>query len=166
VLESAARAITYFLDVHVDSTARKVVDVPGAVAAFCKTLVLFPISDSTDPETARLSRDVAEQVQRGREREAQPHPLSLAPALLTCLSIALFLQSVKVLELLCRREAKAVFEADGLQCLLTFVNTNGHNVHKDTLQCSLSVQLHPTSHITASVVSYLPPSSWGMCGEV
>jgi hypothetical protein len=64
VLESAARAITYFLDVHVDSTARKVVDVPGAVAAFCKTLVLFPISDSTDPETARLSRDVAEQVQR------------------------------------------------------------------------------------------------------
>jgi hypothetical protein len=82
------------------------------------------------------------------------------------LSIALFLQSVKVLELLCRREAKAVFEADGLQCLLTFVNTNGHNVHKDTLQCSLSVQLHPTSHIAASVVSYLPPSSWGMCGEV
>eukprot|EP00281_Chroomonas_sp_CCMP1168_P023113 CAMPEP_0206233448 /NCGR_PEP_ID=MMETSP0047_2-20121206/11995_1 /ASSEMBLY_ACC=CAM_ASM_000192 /TAXON_ID=195065 /ORGANISM="Chroomonas mesostigmatica_cf, Strain CCMP1168" /LENGTH=449 /DNA_ID=CAMNT_0053657333 /DNA_START=37 /DNA_END=1384 /DNA_ORIENTATION=+ len=108
VLESSARAITYFLDVHVDSTARKVVDVPGAVAAFCKALVLFPISDSMDPDTARMSRDVAE-------------------------------QSVKVLELLCRREAKAVFEAEGLQCLLTFVNSNGHNVHKDTLQCSLSV---------------------------
>eukprot|EP00283_Hemiselmis_rufescens_P007359 CAMPEP_0173430468 /NCGR_PEP_ID=MMETSP1357-20121228/8878_1 /TAXON_ID=77926 /ORGANISM="Hemiselmis rufescens, Strain PCC563" /LENGTH=355 /DNA_ID=CAMNT_0014394801 /DNA_START=282 /DNA_END=1345 /DNA_ORIENTATION=+ len=108
VLESAARAITYFLDVHVDSTARKVVDVPGAVAAFCKALVLFPISDDTDPDTARMSRDVAE-------------------------------QSVKVLELLCRREAKSVFEAEGLQCLLTFVTSNGSNVHKDTLQCSLSV---------------------------
>lgn len=82
------------------------------------------------------------------------------------MSIAIFSQSVKVLELLCRREAKAVFEADGLQCLLTFVNTNGHNVHKDTLQCSLSVRLHPTFHVTASAESSLPSSSWGMCGEI
>ncbi len=36
-------------------------------------------------------------------------------------------------------QAKAVFEAEGLQYLLTFVNSNGSNVHKDTLQCSLSV---------------------------
>jgi hypothetical protein len=35
VLDGAARAIAYFMDVHVDSTARKVVEVPGAVKAFC-----------------------------------------------------------------------------------------------------------------------------------
>jgi len=44
-----------------------------------------------------------------------------------------------VLELLCRREARAVFEAEGLQCLLTFVNANASTVHRDSLQCSLSV---------------------------
>jgi len=108
VLESAARAITYFLDVHVDSTARKVVEVPGAVKAFCKALVIFPLADVGDPDMTRMSRDVAE-------------------------------QSVKVLELLCRREARAVFEAEGLQCLLTFVNSNASTVHRDSLQCSLSV---------------------------
>ena len=48
------------------------------------------------------------------------------------------LQSI-VLELLCRREARAVFEAEGLQCLLTFVNSNASSVHRDSLQCSLSV---------------------------
>eukprot|EP00960_Hanusia_phi_P070532 767330-Hanusia_phi.AAC.6 len=108
VLESAARAITYFLDVHVDSTARKVVEVNGAVKAFCKALVLFPIKNSDDLDTIRMSRDVAE-------------------------------QSVKVLELLCRREARAVFEADGLQSLLHFVNANASTLHNDTLQSSLSV---------------------------
>mmetsp|Transcript_66919 Transcript_66919/g.139481 ORF Transcript_66919/g.139481 Transcript_66919/m.139481 type:complete len:503 (+) Transcript_66919:158-1666(+) len=109
VLESAARAITYFLDVHVDSTARKVVEVPGAVKAFCRALVIFPLdSSAADPESMRLSRDVSE-------------------------------QSVKVLELLCRREAKVVFEAEGLQCLLAFVSANASTLHKDTLQCSLSV---------------------------
>ena len=61
VLESAARAITYFLDVHVDSTARKVVEVPGAVKAFCKALVIFPLADVGDPDMTRMSRDVAEQ---------------------------------------------------------------------------------------------------------
>ena len=61
VLESAARAITYFLDVHVDSTARKVVEVPGAVKAFCKALVIFPLADVSDPDMTRMSRDVAEQ---------------------------------------------------------------------------------------------------------
>jgi hypothetical protein len=35
VRDGAARAIAYFMDVHVDSTARKVVEVPGAVKAFC-----------------------------------------------------------------------------------------------------------------------------------
>jgi hypothetical protein len=56
VLESAARAITYFLEVHVDSTARKVVEVAGAVKAFCKALVIFPSNDNVDPDSARVSR--------------------------------------------------------------------------------------------------------------
>jgi hypothetical protein len=56
VLESAARAITYFLEVHVDSTARKVVEVSGAVKAFCKALVIFPSNDNVDPDSARVSR--------------------------------------------------------------------------------------------------------------
>lgn len=56
VLESAARAITYFLEVHVDSTARKVVEVSGAVKAFCKALIIFPSNDNVDPDSARVSR--------------------------------------------------------------------------------------------------------------
>jgi E3 ubiquitin-protein ligase HECTD1 len=44
-----------------------------------------------------------------------------------------------VLELLCRRESKSVFEADGLECLLTFVKANASSMHKDTLHSSLSV---------------------------
>ena len=48
-------------------------------------------------------------------------------------------QSVKVLELLCKREAKAVFEADGLQCILGFVKTNASTMHQDALQSALSV---------------------------
>ena len=43
------------------------------------------------------------------------------------------------MELLCRREAKAVFDADGLECLLTFVKANASSMHKDTLHSSLSV---------------------------
>jgi E3 ubiquitin-protein ligase HECTD1 len=48
-------------------------------------------------------------------------------------------QAIKVLELLCRREAKSVFDADGLECLLTFVKANASSMHKDTLHSSLSV---------------------------
>ena len=55
VLESAARAITYFLDVHVDSTARKVIEVPGAVKAFCKALVIFPLGTKISLAGATIS---------------------------------------------------------------------------------------------------------------
>ena len=45
-----------------------------------------------------------------------------------CVCVCVY--AVKVLELLCRREARAVFEAEGLQCLLTFVNSNASTVHR------------------------------------
>lgn len=48
-------------------------------------------------------------------------------------------QCVKVLELVCTREAGAVFEAGGLTCVLTFIRENGTVVHKDTLHSAMSV---------------------------
>ncbi|XP_035704354.1 E3 ubiquitin-protein ligase HECTD1 [Folsomia candida] len=48
-------------------------------------------------------------------------------------------QCVKVLELICTREAGAVFEAGGLTCVLTFIRDNGNMVHKDTLHSAMSV---------------------------
>ncbi|XP_043553999.1 E3 ubiquitin-protein ligase HECTD1 isoform X6 [Chiloscyllium plagiosum] len=48
-------------------------------------------------------------------------------------------QCVKVLELICTRESGAVFEAGGLNCVLTFIRDSGHLVHKDTLHSAMAV---------------------------
>ncbi|CAK7317021.1 E3 ubiquitin-protein ligase HECTD1 [Vulpes lagopus] len=48
-------------------------------------------------------------------------------------------QCVKVLELICTRESGAVFEAGGLNCVLTFIRDSGHLVHKDTLHSAMTV---------------------------
>ena len=45
----------------------------------------------------------------------------------------------QVLELICTREAGAVFEAGGLNAVLTFIRENGYAVHKDTLHSAMSV---------------------------
>lgn len=44
-----------------------------------------------------------------------------------------------MLELICTREAGAVFEAGGLNCVLTFIRDSGNVVHKDTLHSAMSV---------------------------
>lgn len=46
---------------------------------------------------------------------------------------------IQVLELICTREAGAVFEAGGLQCSLTFIREFGSAVHKDTLHSAMNV---------------------------
>ncbi|KAM6973602.1 E3 ubiquitin-protein ligase HECTD1 isoform 3-T3 [Aplochiton taeniatus] len=48
-------------------------------------------------------------------------------------------QCVKVLELICTRESGSVFEAGGLNCVLSFIRDSGHLVHKDTLHSAMSV---------------------------
>ncbi|CAM1299094.1 HECTD1 (predicted) [Pycnogonum litorale] len=48
-------------------------------------------------------------------------------------------QCIKVLELICTREAGSVFESGGLTCVLTFIRDNGSLVHKDTLHSAMSV---------------------------
>ncbi|KAM8833425.1 LOW QUALITY PROTEIN: E3 ubiquitin-protein ligase HECTD1 [Synchiropus picturatus] len=48
-------------------------------------------------------------------------------------------QCVKVLELICTRESGAVFEAGGLNCVLSFIRDSGHLVHKDTLHSAMTV---------------------------
>lgn len=47
--------------------------------------------------------------------------------------------SVQVLELICTRESGAVFEAGGLNCVLSFIRDSGHLVHKDTLHSAMAV---------------------------
>jgi E3 ubiquitin-protein ligase HECTD1 len=48
-------------------------------------------------------------------------------------------QCVKVLELICTREAGAVFDAGGLSAILPFIRDNGNRVHKDTLHSAMAV---------------------------
>ncbi|XP_053207496.1 E3 ubiquitin-protein ligase HECTD1-like isoform X2 [Panonychus citri] len=48
-------------------------------------------------------------------------------------------QCVKVLELICTREAGAVFEAGGLNAVLTFIRDDGSFVHEDTLHSAMAV---------------------------
>uniref|UniRef100_A0A8D8X324 E3 ubiquitin-protein ligase n=1 Tax=Cacopsylla melanoneura TaxID=428564 RepID=A0A8D8X324_9HEMI len=48
-------------------------------------------------------------------------------------------QCVKVLELICTREAGAVFEAGGLASVLSFIKQHGPSVHKDTLHSAMAV---------------------------
>ena len=47
--------------------------------------------------------------------------------------------SCQVLELICTREAGAVFEAGGLACVLSFIRDNASIIHKDTLHSAMSV---------------------------
>lgn len=48
-------------------------------------------------------------------------------------------QCVKVLELICTREAGSVFDAGGLSAILPFIRDNGQRVHKDTLHSAMAV---------------------------
>ncbi|XP_075224551.1 ubiquitin fusion-degradation 4-like isoform X4 [Lycorma delicatula] len=48
-------------------------------------------------------------------------------------------QCIKVLELICTREAGAVFESGGLHCVLSFIRDHGVRVHKDTLHSAMAV---------------------------
>ena len=48
-------------------------------------------------------------------------------------------QCIKVLELVCTREAGAVFDAGGLPVILSFIRYNGRRIHKDTLHSAMSV---------------------------
>jgi len=45
----------------------------------------------------------------------------------------------QVLELVCTRESGAVFDAGGLNSVLTFICDHGSQVHKDTLHSCMSV---------------------------
>lgn len=44
-----------------------------------------------------------------------------------------------MLELICTREAGAVFDAGGLGCVLPFIRDQGRAVHKDTLHSAMAV---------------------------
>ncbi|KAL5281151.1 HECTD1 family protein [Megaselia abdita] len=48
-------------------------------------------------------------------------------------------QCIKVLELICTREAGAVFEGSGLNCVLSFIKDSDNKVHKDTLHSAMAV---------------------------
>lgn len=48
-------------------------------------------------------------------------------------------QCIKVLELICTREAGAVFEGGGLSCVLSFIRDHGSLIHKDTLHSAMAV---------------------------
>ncbi|EFO28334.2 hypothetical protein LOAG_00153 [Loa loa] len=48
-------------------------------------------------------------------------------------------QCVKLLEHVCQRETSAVYDAGGLQCMLTLVRQHGQCVHKDTIHSAMSV---------------------------
>lgn len=41
--------------------------------------------------------------------------------------------------MICTRESGAVFEAGGLNCVLSFIRDSGHLVHKDTLHSAMAV---------------------------
>jgi E3 ubiquitin-protein ligase HECTD1 len=43
------------------------------------------------------------------------------------------------LELICTREAGSVFEAGGLNCVLSFIRDNGRLMHRDTLHSAMAV---------------------------
>ncbi|KAB7498063.1 E3 ubiquitin-protein ligase HECTD1 [Armadillidium nasatum] len=65
-------------------------------------------------------------------------------------------QCIKVLELICTREAGAVFEAGGLNCVLSFIRDNGNLVHKDTLHSAMSVVSRLCGKIDPSDSNLLP----------
>ena len=43
------------------------------------------------------------------------------------------------MEFICTRESASVFDAGGLNCVLTFIREHGSQVHKDTLHSSMAV---------------------------
>lgn len=137
MLEVTARAITYYLDVSAECT-RRVVAVDGAVKALCGRL-------GTADLQQRTSRDLAEQCVKVRSRFILwwIRPLLCCSFLIFdrfslnfCLSKSL---TIQVMELICTREAGAVFEAGGLQCVLSFIRDAGPLVHKDTLHSAMVV---------------------------
>ena len=123
MLEVTARAITYYLDVSAECT-RRVVAVDGAVKALCGRL-------GTADLQQRTSRDLAEQCVKVI---ISIFGIIYFYIILMCLPI-----SSKVMELICTREAGAVFEAGGLQCVLSFIRDAGPLVHKDTLHSAMVV---------------------------
>ncbi|KHN87505.1 E3 ubiquitin-protein ligase HECTD1 [Toxocara canis] len=48
-------------------------------------------------------------------------------------------QCVKLLEHICQRETAAVYDAGGLQCMLSVVTQHGQSVHRDTMHSAMSV---------------------------
>ncbi|KYN06757.1 E3 ubiquitin-protein ligase HECTD1 [Cyphomyrmex costatus] len=114
VLEVTARAITYYLDVSAECT-RRVVAMEGAVKAICSRLSGAGLG-------SRVSRDLAEQCIKVR-----------------CIKLNVFDILNQVLELVCAREAGAVFEAGGLPCALCFIREHGARVHRDTLHSAMAV---------------------------
>ncbi len=50
-----------------------------------------------------------------------------------------FSSLLQVLEFICTRESGSVFDAGGLNCVLTFIREHGSQVHKDTLHSAMSV---------------------------
>lgn len=50
-----------------------------------------------------------------------------------------FVIDIKVLERICTRESSAVFDAGGLNRVLTFITEYGSQVHKDTLHSAMAV---------------------------
>lgn len=68
-------------------------------------------------------------------------PPGSGPCQLCCSSPCSLLTGwcLQVLELICTRESGAVFEAGGLNCVLSFIRDSGHLVHKDTLHSAMAV---------------------------
>ncbi len=62
------------------------------------------------------------------------------------------------MELICTREAGAVFEAGGLQCVLSFIRDAGPLVHKDTL--------HSAMVVVSRLCSKVEPHDAGLAGCV
>jgi E3 ubiquitin-protein ligase HECTD1 len=46
---------------------------------------------------------------------------------------------VKLLEHVCQRETSAVYDAGGMQCMLSLVRQHSAAVHKDTMHSAMSV---------------------------
>jgi hypothetical protein len=102
-----ARAITYYLDVSNECT-RRIVQVDGAVRAICNRLATVEVHDRTSKDLGTVCAHVISKT----------------------LNVCAAEQCVKVLELMCQREATAIFEAGGLACVLTFVQTHSTSIHK------------------------------------
>ena len=119
VVEVTARAVTYYLDVSAECT-RRIVAVEGTIKSICNRLIVADVG-------SRTSKDLAEQCIKVSVHSSINHFTSIITFLF------------QVLELICTREAGAVFEAGGLNSVLSFIRDNGCSVHKDTLHSSMAV---------------------------